>query len=48
MCNNADIDECKDYPDACPTDFNCKNTRGSYTCECRAGYKRAGNHCIRK
>lgn len=41
-----DIDECKYYPNACPADFNCKNTRGSYICECDDGYERAGNHCI--
>ena len=41
-----DIDECKYYPNACPADFNCKNTRGSYICECDDDYERAGNHCI--
>lgn len=32
-----DIDECQ-QPDACRADLMCKNTVGSYRCECPLGF----------
>lgn len=32
-----DIDECQ-QPDACRSQLTCKNTAGSYRCECPLGY----------
>lgn len=33
----ADVDECH-LSDACRSDLDCKNTVGSYRCECPVGY----------
>ncbi|XP_043388619.1 adhesion G protein-coupled receptor E5 isoform X20 [Chelonia mydas] len=33
-----DIDECRKTPDICGPRATCINTKGSYRCECRAGY----------
>ncbi|KAL6105855.1 cd93 [Pungitius sinensis] len=41
--NCSDIDECKSR--AC-RDHLCHNTRGSYTCECRGGYRTVGGKCV--
>lgn len=40
----ADIDECLEYG-TCPQ--ACKNTKGSYDCECVQGYRKVGtgNQC---
>lgn len=35
-----DIDECEEYG-ICPQ--GCKNTKGSYDCECAPGYRKVGN-----
>ena len=34
-----DIDECDENDHDCPTDSNCLNNPGSYTCECKSGYR---------
>ena len=36
-CVTSDVDECKEKEDDCPPGTNCKNTIGSYTCECPLG-----------
>ncbi|XP_054913786.1 low-density lipoprotein receptor-related protein 2 isoform X1 [Poeciliopsis prolifica] len=38
--NCLDIDECKEYG-ICPQ--LCKNTKGSYDCECSSGYRKVGD-----
>ena len=35
----VDIDECDENDHDCPTDSNCLNNPGSYTCECKSGYR---------
>lgn len=34
----ADVDECLQSLNACRSDLACKNTVGSYRCECPAGF----------
>lgn len=36
----VDIDECREIEDACSSNEQCINTMGSYTCNCRTGFKR--------
>lgn len=46
-----DINECKTKPNACHSPAVCKNTNGSYTCECNAtGHRLAydGKSCVGK
>jgi hypothetical protein len=38
---HSDINECNENTDAC--DHLCSNTVGSYTCNCRTGYRLASN-----
>ncbi|KAK7485812.1 hypothetical protein BaRGS_00022912 [Batillaria attramentaria] len=41
-----DVDECAENPDVCERGQNCSNTRGSYVCNCPAGYvKNALGNC---
>ncbi|CAK9820357.1 FBN2 [Anthophora quadrimaculata] len=35
-----DIDECREIEDACSSNEECVNTRGSYTCNCKIGFRR--------
>lgn len=35
-----DIDECIEVEDACSSNEECINTVGSYTCNCRVGFRR--------
>ena len=46
----GDIDECSDGGSATCVNSNCKNTDGSYECECFSGYKSSSipRHCERK
>ncbi|CAH3168554.1 unnamed protein product [Porites lobata] len=46
-CNTEtnDIDECGASTPVCDIHANCSNTRGSYTCTCRAGYTGDGKTC---
>ena len=46
MYLTIDVDECSSNSHSC-TDVNavCINTRGSYTCTCKAGYTRDGRAC---
>lgn len=41
----SDIDECTSGNYSCPTNTYCKNTFGSYICECSHGYVEK-RHCI--
>ena len=40
-----DIDECKGNKNKCHEDAVCKNTIGSYTCQCKNGFKGNGRFC---
>ena len=41
-----DINECVQQPGPCDNStMICQNSQGSYTCECKPHYKRAGNVC---
>ena len=42
-----DIDECETNSHMCLTESEeCQNTEGSYTCDCRIGYRRLGEDCV--
>ena len=43
-----DIDECSTVADICDINAVCKNTQGSYTCTCKAGYTGDGQTCSGK
>ncbi|KAL5014723.1 hypothetical protein ScPMuIL_008993 [Solemya velum] len=43
FCRN-DMDECKTL--SCQANADCKNNNGSYTCECKKGYKLTGVECL--
>lgn len=36
----VDIDECREIEDACSSNEECVNTVGSYTCNCKIGFRR--------
>ncbi|XP_034188272.2 uncharacterized protein LOC117607997 isoform X1 [Osmia lignaria lignaria] len=36
----VDVDECREVEDACSSNEECVNTMGSYTCNCKVGFKR--------
>ncbi|XP_078382572.1 uncharacterized protein LOC144665240 isoform X2 [Oculina patagonica] len=40
-----DLDECSSSIPVCDVNANCKNTRGSYRCSCKAGYTGNGKTC---
>ena len=40
-----DIDECSSNSHSCDANAVCNNTRGSYTCTCKAGYLGNGENC---
>lgn len=44
MC--ADVDECAAGTANCNERSFCKDTEGSYQCECKNGYKAAGEDCV--
>ena len=35
----SDIDECKNKHNSCPSNSECINNIGGYTCECNDGYQ---------
>ncbi len=41
-----DEDECKTGKAKCGANTLCRNTRGSYACDCKPGYVKKGDHCI--
>ncbi|XP_072843227.2 EGF-containing fibulin-like extracellular matrix protein 1 isoform X1 [Pogona vitticeps] len=41
-----DIDECATGTHSCSSDQICVNLRGSFTCQCPAGYQKRGDQCI--
>lgn len=41
-----DVDECEVGGYACPGDQICKNTLGSYTCNCAPGYVMDSKRCV--
>ena len=43
-----DVDECSSIADICDVNAACKNTKGSYTCTCKAGYTGDGQTCSGK
>ena len=42
----ADINECAKYNGWCPEHSTCKNTPGSYECNCDEGYTAHGSKCV--
>ena len=44
----VDIHECNNGSDNCHADANCTNNNGSFTCECKTGYKGNGIECAGK
>jgi Calcium-binding EGF domain/Leucine rich repeat/EGF-like domain/Leucine Rich repeat len=42
----ADIDECQQAEPACAAHATCRNTFGSYSCDCNQGYVRDGDGCV--
>ena len=45
---SENIDECTINSSVCPTNSICKDTAGSYSCDCLAGYSLAGGLCVGK
>lgn len=43
--NCGDIDECI-KPNSCGANEICRNTVGSFKCDCRDGFKRQSNQCV--
>ena len=42
----SDIDECvQDDPCNTVANFECKNTHGSYNCQCKDGFVMNGHNC---
>ncbi|XP_053102390.1 EGF-containing fibulin-like extracellular matrix protein 1 isoform X2 [Hemicordylus capensis] len=41
-----DIDECAIGTHSCRSDQICVNLRGSFTCQCPAGYQKRGDQCV--
>ena len=41
--HDIDVNECERSP--CPEESTCRNTRGSFTCQCASGYTRTGEEC---
>ena len=41
----VDFDECEFHLYSCDINADCKNTIGSYECECRSGYRGNGIIC---
>ena len=41
----SDVDECSASSPVCDSNANCSNTRGSYICTCKSGYKGDGKIC---
>ena len=44
----ADVDECSTSVPVCDFNADCKNTRGSYHCTCKAGFTGDGRTCTGK
>ena len=44
----ADVDECSASAPVCDVNADCKNTRGSYRCTCKAGFTGDGKTCTGK
>ncbi|XP_066564165.1 adhesion G protein-coupled receptor E5 isoform X2 [Amia ocellicauda] len=38
-----DLDECSQTPTICGSNSSCKNTAGSYKCDCHSGFSKSGN-----
>jgi len=43
-----DVDECSASIPVCDVNADCKNTRGSYRCSCKAGFAGDGKTCSGK
>ena len=44
----SDIDECVAGTHNCSKDTVCKNTKGGFKCECKAGFTEDGHNCTGK
>ena len=44
ICN--DVDECVRGLATCAVDAECKNTVGSFECQCKQGFKGDGEFCL--
>ena len=43
-----DLDECTMKTNACPANSLCTNSKGSYSCSCKEGYREEGDKCVCK
>ena len=43
--NSQDLDECADGTHNCDVNAECNNTRGSYNCKCKDGFRGNGTKC---
>ena len=41
----ADVDECLAENFSCPSELDCENTFGSYSCKCDSGFIQDGDIC---
>ena len=46
--NYTDVDECTMMTDNCTEIELCQNRPGSFTCQCKEGYKRLSESCVGK
>ncbi|XP_077118756.1 adhesion G protein-coupled receptor E5-like isoform X2 [Ranitomeya variabilis] len=44
----TDINECRNSPRICGSNFSCHNTQGSYNCTCDNGFTNVSNTCVAK
>ena len=43
--NIVDVNECTESSDLCGVNAECRNTDGSYYCQCLSGYRGDGQNC---
>ena len=44
----SDVDECVQNEPVCSANERCVNGRGSFSCECRSGYRGEHKVCVKK
>ena len=45
FCFSEDVNECSAKRDQCHPHANCTNSKGSYLCTCKSGFKGDGSSC---
>jgi len=43
----ADLDECSEIMDECGSGKKCVNVQGGYSCECKQGYVKKDEVCVK-